>query len=55
MTLLQLAVASDDEEVFYAVASFAAEHGLPRGAVAAWKSEVDKSDVDDATKAKREK
>jgi len=55
MSLLQLAIAMDDCPIFCALASFAAELSLPRGAIAAWKrEEEEKQEADEATKSKCE-
>jgi hypothetical protein len=57
MTLTQLAIAVNDVPILCSVASYAREHMLPRGAVAAWKREVDANDdaeVDEETKHQRQ-
>jgi ankyrin repeat protein len=57
MTLLQLAIISDNVPIFCDVAAFAREYGLPRGAVVAWKRDVDSRDAtfEEEAKQKRQK
>ena len=59
MTLIELAIATDDVEVFGVVASYAREFVLPRGAIAAWKCQEnsggDNSAMDDSLEMKQSK